>query len=184
VSNNQQTEARQLTAREDKLLREIERQDEEMKGRLKRLKKSGVLEIQLNTALVIASIVAATVAGATAIPKTGSWRWVAVGAGFAAAFLGGLAQAFDFPKKARVNFLVYNRYGRWCDALHRLKRDIGHVEYEDAEDRLEILMQERWDIAEIERAPDADGIASSTSLPPPSYRAPRPPLNDSASPSS
>lgn len=137
--------------RELQLLNDIADQDELGLRRQTRLKSAGNNFNRLNAILVVGTIVAGLIAGSAAIPNKGSWHWVAVVAGFLAAALGGITKAFDIAKKARVKWLVYNRYGRWRGGLRRLRRDVGYIDYERADVRFTELENERRQIEEIER---------------------------------
>lgn len=70
------------SARELELFGVIEEQKREVIGEQARVMAAAMKLGRLSTALVISSIVAATTAGATAIPDKGAWHWVAVVAGF------------------------------------------------------------------------------------------------------
>jgi hypothetical protein len=104
----------------------------------------------VGTVLVLGSIVAAAVAGVTAIPSTGAWHWVAVGAAFVAALISAVNKSFDFARGAQIKYKVYTQLWGIRSGLDRLKRNIAHTTYDDADECLEELEQQRREIGDLE----------------------------------
>jgi hypothetical protein len=82
---------------------------------------------------------------------TDTGRYVAAGLAFAAAVVSGLTKAFDLPQERSIKYAVYNLYGRWRDDLSSLARDVGHIPYDEANRRLQVLLDRRRDIEDAER---------------------------------
>lgn len=113
---------------------------------LRRAGKSG----NLGNILVLGSIVTAAVAGATAIPTTRAWHWVAVGAAFTAALISSINKTFDFSRGSQAKYYVYTELWGVYSELERLKRDIPYITYDDADQRLQELERLRRQIGHVE----------------------------------
>jgi hypothetical protein len=141
-----------LDDRERQLLSGVDHQHQSVISDQRRVVRAGRFLLRLNTVLVMGSIVAATIAGASAIPTKGAWHWLAVAAGFTSAIVAGITKAFDLPQQASVKFLVYNLLAGLRDDLARLRRNIGCIAYDEADSTFRDLEARRLEIAEVERA--------------------------------
>jgi hypothetical protein len=144
---------KQLTSADDRrpaLLNGINDFYKSVESDQKRILPRAQTSYLVGTVLVLGSIVAAAVAGVTAIPSTGAWHWVAVGAAFVAALISAVNKSFDFAHGAQLKYQVYTQLWGILSELYRLKRNLDHMTYDAADQCLQELERRRREIGDLE----------------------------------
>jgi hypothetical protein len=144
--------SKELTERDQQLLREIADQDANARYHQTRTIRAARRADFKSTLAISAGIVLAAAAGLVAsLQGTHAARVATALLAFGSAIVGGLTKTFDLPKLARVRYYVFNMYSRLRDDFSGLARDVGWIDYDAANDRFHKLLDRRGQIEESER---------------------------------